>query len=114
MIINDGGKGKVWLQLQQPRRTKWQKCATEVKKFSSGGTLTWTNENLGTCINFKFDTAISSIYYWIKAENSDEFCPTSVELVSNDDQNTTYSLEKDMDCNYSKNTNYRQHTVKIQ
>ena len=68
----------------------------------------------GSCKNSKFDSATTSIDFWIKAENSDEFCPTSVQLVLNDDQNTIYSLEKDMDCNYSKNTNYRQHTVKIQ
>ena len=111
MIVNDGGKGKVWLQLQQ--LPQWEKCATGETDFSSGGTFIWSGKN-GSCKNSMFDSATTSIDFWIRAENSDEFCPTSVQLVLNDDQNTTYSLEKDMDCNYSKNTNYRQHTVKIQ
>ena len=115
MIVNNEGKGKVWLQLQQPRGSQWQRCSTDVINFSSGGTLIWNSKNLGVCKNFKFDSAIATLDYWIKAENNDEFCPTSVELVSNDDQNTTYSLEKNMDCNYSRrNTNQRQHTANIQ
>ena len=113
MIVNDGGKGKVWLQLQQPRGSQWERCRTEKIDFSSGGTLTWSGENLKTCKNFKFDSVIATIDYWIKAKNDDEFCPTSVELVLNDDQNTAYSLD-DMDCNYNKNTNKRKHKAKIQ
>ena len=113
MIVNDGGKGKVWLQLQQPRGTKWQRCPTEVIDFSSGGTLIWNAKNLGACKNFKFDSAIATIDFWIKAENSDKFCPTSVELVLNDDQNTSFFLD-DMDCDYSRNTNNKKHTAKIQ
>ena len=113
MIVNGGGKGRVRLQLQQ--LPQWQLCTTNEIAFSTGGTLIWNSENLGVCKNFKFDSAIATLDYWIKAENNDEFCPTSVELVSNDDQNTTYSLEKDMDCNYSRrNTNQKQHTAKIQ
>ena len=111
MIVNDGGKGKVWLQLQQP--SQLQRCAMEIKEISSGGTLTWSGENLGDCKNFKFDATIASIDYWIKADEYDEFCPTSVELVLSDDQNTSYFLDN-MNCNYSKNTNWRKHTAKIQ
>ena len=111
MIVNNGGKGKVWLQLQQ--LPQWRVCATDVIEFSSGRTLIWNDENLGACKNFKFDSAIATLDYWIKAENNDEFCPTSVELVSNDNQNTAYSLDKDMDCNYSRDTNYIQHSAKI-
>ena len=110
MIVNDGGKGKVWIQLQQ--LPQWERCATGVTDFSSGGTFTWSGKN-GSCKNFKFDSATTSIDFWIKAENDDEFCPASVELVLNDDQKTSYFLD-DMDCDYSRTTNYKKHTAKIQ
>ena len=109
MVVNDGGKGKagkVWLTLQQ--LATW--CATKAIEFSSGGTFTWSGENLGRCKNFKFDSASASIVFFIKAENSDKFCPTSVELVLNDDQKTSFFLDN-MDCG---NANTKKHTAKIQ
>ena len=107
MLVNDGGKGKAWLLLQQ--LPQW--CATKAMEFSSGGTLTWSGENLGRCKTFKFDSASASIDFFTKAENSDEFCPTSMELVLNDDQKTTFFLDN-MDCDYSGNTNTK-YTAKI-
>ena len=111
MIVNDGGKGKVWIQLQQ--LPQWKRCGTNQIDFSSGGTFTWSGENLGPCKSFKFDSATASIDFWIKAENDDEFCPASVELVLNDDQKTSFFLD-DMDCDYSRKTNNKKHTAKIQ
>ena len=51
MIVNDGGKGKVWLQLQQ--LPQWKRCVTNQTDFSSGGTFNWSGENLGNKKNFK-------------------------------------------------------------
>ena len=90
---------------------------TKKVEFSSGETITWKDKELGSCKIVKLDANSVSVQFWISmstnASNQDKICPVSVEIVLNDEQNTSYLLDE-LDCNYNGNQNLVEHTAKIQ
>ena len=119
MVIKEGqvSKNSVGLQLRQLPHL-WQTCMTTTKvDFSSGETITWNKEELGNCKTVKLDADRVSIQFWILMSSNasywGKFCPASVEIVLNDEQNTSYLLDE-LDCNYNGNQNLVEHTAKIQ
>ena len=119
VVIKDGqeSKNSVGLQLRQTPHL-WQTCMTTNKvDFSSGETITWKDKELGSCKIVKLDANSVSVQFWIlmssNGSNQDKICPASVEIVLNDEQNTSYILDE-LDCNYNGNQNLVEHTAKIQ
>ena len=110
--VEEGSKDKVGFKLQQPM-SQWQECETStIDDFSPGETLVWEGFLLGDCEKFRFNAASLSIDFWIKSSGTDTFCPASVEVVMNDEQNTSFFTDN-MSCDYDKNKNWFKHTAKI-
>ena len=118
MVINNGhgmengSKDNVQIHLMRLLQSKI--CKTKnLGNFSSGETLTWKLENLGTCNKVKFDTAKLAIDFQIRTDGNVDFCPASVEVIMRDEAKTSYFTDN-MDCNYDKSKNYKKHIANKQ
>jgi len=110
-----GTKDNIGFKLEQPLYRR-EKCKTSTfDDFSPGETLIWKDESLGDCEKFKFDSARLSIDFFIETSPDNEMsCPVSVEVVMNDEQNTSFFVDgKDLNCNNGKSKNWSKHTAKI-
>ena len=88
--MEEGSKDDIVFELQQPK-TSWEICKTSTyDDFSPGETLVWEGSLLEDCEKIMFNAAILSIDFWIKSSGTDTFCPASVEVVLNDEQNTSF------------------------
>ena len=74
-------------------KAKSDQCKTKpYGGFAAGDTLDWTRQLLGNCTTAHFDSMEDTISLWIKTDIDDSFCPISVKIVLNDQENTSYML----------------------
>ena len=110
--VEEGSKDKIGFELQQ-HMPQLQKCETStIGDFSPGETFVWNDLLLKDCEKLWFNAASLSIDFRIKSSGTDKFCPASVEVVMNDEQNTSFFTDN-MNCDYDKNKNWFKHTAKI-
>ena len=75
-------------------KAKSDQCKTKpYGGFSAGDTLDWTRQLLGNCTTAHFNLTENRISLRIKTDIDDSFCPISVQIVLNDQENTSYMLQ---------------------
>ena len=103
---SDCGGYDVWIEINVGN----QSCNTsQIDAFSAGETLLWFGKYLGSCRNFVFNTDLNMIYYKVKTEGGNDFCPKYFYAFMD---NATFKSEILTDWYEVTKTNDRNHTAR--